>query len=77
MRRLEKLLPQLRKFGVTSYRETDEKGMTFEVVLGPPADVAVPKKAAKVDGEEPEIEAPQEKYPKDAATLALKLVSKR
>lgn len=77
MRRLEKLLPQLRKFGVTSYRETDPDGGSFEVTLGPPLEPVAAKKAAPVAEKEPEAEVPQEKYPKDAASLAFVLGGKR
>lgn len=77
MRRLEKLLPQLRKFGVTSYRETDPDGGSFEVTLGTPAEPNAAKKVVKADEKEDDDKTPQEKYPKDAAALALKLVGNR
>lgn len=65
-------LAELRKFGATMYRETGKDGVTWEVQLGPLPAVAT-KKADEKPPEEKEIE---ERYPKDAATLALRLVTR-
>lgn len=64
-------LAELRKFGATMYRETGKDGVTWEVQLGP-----LPVAAKKAD-EKPAEEPQEERYPKDAATLALKLVGNR
>lgn len=67
-------LAELRKAGVSTWRETNGKGETFEVTFGPvPAVEVKPKK----DEKPAEEVVPQEKYPKDAASLALKLVGNR
>lgn len=72
--KLGKLLPTLRKFGVTSYVCPE-----FSVQLGP-APEPTPARAATAkpkDGEKSDEEPKLPALPKDAATLALHLGGKR